>query len=432
MFKKLLVATTALLSLSAQADISETGTLLDRVVAVVNDGVVLQSEFDEQLRTIRRSLNAQGVPMPPESILRQQVLESLVLKRIQLQRAERLGLSVSDEELNRTLASIAQRNGIPLSQLPAALAVQGIDYARYREEARNEMVLEQLRMRDVASRVTVSRGEVEQVLQDASNDGSEYEVYHLLIAVEDDAAESEVEAARNEAAGLAERLRNGDAFGPIAVTYSDTPGVLQNRGNLGWRRIDELPSLFSATVAGMAKGQVSEPIRSPSGFHVIQLNDVRGVDRVVVTQRNARHILIQPTEVLSDEQARQHLQELRQRIEAGEEFDLLAQTESDDTGTARRGGDLGWTSPGTFVPEFEEVLDNLQPGELSPVFRTQFGWHLVELLDTREYDGTDEARRNQAAQMIRLRKIEEETQAWLRQLRDEAYVEVRLDDDSNS
>ncbi|MBT8143124.1 MAG: peptidylprolyl isomerase [Gammaproteobacteria bacterium] len=432
MFKKILLLAAISLCLPVHAELSDDGLLLDRIVAVVNDGVVLQSEFEAQLQSIRRGLNAQGVALPPEDLLRAQVLENLVLKRIQLQRADRLGLTVSDEDVNRALATIAERNGIPLSQLPAALALQGIDYNLYRNEARTEMILEQLRMRDVASRVTVSRGEVEQLLANEIGDNNEYEVYHLLIAVDADASESEIAAAEAEAAQLAGRLRNGDDFGPIAVTYSDSPGVLQSRGNLGWRGADELPSIFADQVTGMSKGEVAGPLRSNSGFHVIQLNDLRGTERVMTEQRKGRHILIQPTEVLSEDEARSRLEALRARIINGEDFATLAETESDDAGTARRGGDLGWANPGTFVPEFEAQLANLQPGELSQPFRTQFGWHIVELLDVRQQDTTNDARRNQAAQMIRMRKIEEETQNWLRQLRDEAYVEVRLDDSSNS
>ncbi len=433
MFRTITISLFAVLATNAWAQLSERGELLDRIVAIVNDGVVLQSELDSQLDTIRRGLNAQGVALPPEPILRAQVLESLVLKRIQLQRAERLGIAVSDDDLNRTLASIAERNGITLGQLPTALALEGVDYAGFRNDARTEMIVEQLRMRDVASRITVSRGEVDQMMERLDpGDTTEYEVNHLLIAVDEDAGENEVAAAEQTAGELSARLRNGEPFGPIAVAYSDVPGVVNDRGNLGWRRAEELPSQFADAILDMNAGEVSLPIRSASGFHVVQLNETRGAQRSLTEQRQARHILIQPSAVLTEDAARERLENLRERILAGEDFAALAEAESDDQGTARRGGDLGWANPGSFVPEFEAQLAQLKPGELSRPFRTQFGWHIVELLDTRMHDTTEDVRRGQAAQMLRMRKIEDETQSWLRQLRDEAYVEIRLGDSGNS
>lgn len=430
MLKNLLFAAVVAVCGIANAQLSDTGVLLDRIVAVVNEGVVLQSELEQQLDTVRRGLTAQNIALPPEPILRAQVLESLVMKRIQLQRAERLGMTISDDDLNHSLATIAERNGLTLSQLPAALASQGIDYAMYREEARTEMILEQLRLRDVAPQIVISRGELEQLLAQ-SGDNQEYQLYHLLIGVPSDATEQATAEAEAKAKELVQRLRDGAEFGPIAIAHSDVPGVLQNRGDLGWRSADELPSLFAEEVVAMTPGDTADPVRSASGFHVIQLAGVRGADRIVTSQRLARHILIQPDEVTSEEEARVRIEEIAARLEAGEDFAALAEAESDDGGTARRGGDLGWADRGSFVPEFEAQLDALAPNETSAPFRSQYGWHIVQLLDTREQDTTDEARRNEAARMLRARKFEEETQEWLRSLRDEAYVEIRLDASSS-
>lgn len=426
MLKKLLFAALVAFTGVAHAELSENGVLLDRIVAVVNEGVVLQSELEQQLETVRRGLSAQNVALPPEPILRAQVLESLIMKRIQLQRAERLGMIISDDDLNHSLATIAERNGLTLSQLPGALASQGIDYAMYREEARAEMTIEQLRMRDVAPQITVSRGELERVLAQGG-DNQQYRLNHLLISAPADAPADEVAAAEQKARELVERLRAGTDFGPIAIAHSDVPGVLENRGDLGWRGADELPSLFAEQVVGMVAGATADPVRSASGFHVIQLAEVRGADRVVTNQRRARHILIQPDAVTTEAQARAKIEEIAQRLAAGEDFAALAEAESDDGGTARRGGDLGWNDRGSFVAEFEQKLDTLEPSEVSEPFRTEYGWHIVQLLETREQDTTEEARRNEAAGMLRARKFEEETQKWLRQLRDEAYVEIRLD-----
>lgn len=430
MFKAASFFTLLLLCCGAAAELSQTGTLIDRIVAVVNEGVVLESELEEQLRNVRRGLAAQNIPLPPEDVLRAQVLESLVLKRIQLQRAERLELNISDEELNRSLAAIAQRNGFSFNELPTALALQGIDYPSYREEARTEMIIEQLRMRDVGSRISITRGEVDQMLAQRQDNAQEYEVYHLLISVDADADEETVAAAEAKAQDLYRRLQQGEQFGVLAVAHSDVPGVLTNSGSLGYRKADELPSLFADKVVGMSVGDSAEPIRSSSGFHLIMLNDVRGAERVITNQRLARHILVQPDEIMTEDSARTKIEDIAKRLAAGEDFAALAEAESDDAGSARRGGDLGWTTKGSFVGEFEAMLDRLSPGETSEPFRSSFGWHIVQLLDTREHDSTQDMQRNQAAQMLRARKFEEETQNWLRQLRDEAYVEIRLDSNS--
>lgn len=411
--------------LSAQEPSKE--IMLDRIVAVVNDGIVLHSELEDQLAVTKRNLAGENIDLPPDDILRRQVLESLVLKQIQLQRAERLGVQVSDEEVNRSLESIALRNGMTLSQLPTALSLQGIDYNLYRDEFRKDLILQQLRARDVGSRISITRSEVDKLLAQNSDNNIEYEVLHLLISVGSDASEDEVAAAQNEAEEIFARLQEGEDFGPLAISYSDVPDVLNSHGNLGYLKANALPSIFAEKVLSMSPGETAAPIRSASGFHLVQLNDIRGVEKVITEQRKARHILIQTNQVVSDDNARLKLDGILARIRDGEDFAEIAAQESADTTSASQGGELDWASPGTFVTIFEEKLGELEKMEISEPFKSPFGWHIVQLLDTRNYDSTLDTRRNEVAGALRARKFEEESQEWVRQLRDEAYVEIRLD-----
>ncbi|MDH3647280.1 MAG: peptidylprolyl isomerase [Gammaproteobacteria bacterium] len=420
----------SILAHQAHAQDKSSEILLDRIVAVVNEGVVLQSELARQLETANRNLNAQNIPPPPPEILRRQVLESLILRQIQLQRADRLGLAISDEEVNRSLELLAQRNGLTLSELPAALSIQGLDYSHYRTELREDMVLDQLRMRDVGSRISITRSEVDKIIAKNAPDDIEYEVLHLLISVASDASEETISEAAKISEELVTRLNDGEDFGPLAISYSASPGVLTDHGNLGYLKANALPSIFADTVVTMTPGQTAPPIRSASGFHVVQLSDIRGVEKVMTDQRLARHILIQPNQVVTSEQAKQKLVDILARLNDGEDFATIAAAESDDASGASAGGELGWASLGNFVPEFEAQLDALEKMEISEPFETPFGWHIVQLLDTRTYDSTLDVRRNQAAVTLRERKFEEEAQDWIRQLRDEAYVEIRLDGSS--
>lgn len=414
------------LMLSFNATAQEQEIVLDRIAAVVNDGVVLESELETQLKLVRQNLAQQQVAMPPDDILRSQVLENLILKRIKLQRIENLGMVISDEEVNRALGMLAEQNGITLSNLPAALANQGIDYTLYREEVREQMALEQLRARDVNSRVNVTRTEVDKIIANTAPDNLEYEVLHILIATPSDASDEQLDEARNKAEDLYSRLSNGEDFGPLAIAYSNASNVLTNRGNLGYLKANSLPSIFADQVRSMSPGETAPPIKSPSGYHVIQLNDIRGIDKVMTVQRLARHILVMPSEVLSEEQAERKIRDIYEQLRNGADFAELAREESDDTVSANRGGELDWAAPGSFVPEFDRQIALIEKGEMTEPFRSGFGWHIAELLDIRDHDATLEKRRNEAARELRERKIQEESQTWATQLRDEAYVEIRL------
>jgi peptidyl-prolyl cis-trans isomerase SurA len=422
----------ALLAGAAHAqtrDMSSTGVALDRVVAIVNEGVVLQSQLDTQSALITERLRGQGTQMPPADVVRQQVLERLILQEIQVQRAGRLGVQVSDEMLNEALRDVAKRNNIPFEQMPVALEQQGLDYASYREEMRREIMLSLLRQRDVFPRIYVSPRELEQALErDASQAGvnTEYDVSHILLSLPESATAEEMAKVEDLARDIRRRVSAGEDFGQLALAYSKAQSALE-RGKLGWRRLGQLPQFIADLVVGMQPGEVSDAARTPTGFHLVRLDGTRGGDTgpVIVEQISARHILMRPNEVQDDATTRQRLSAVRDRILAGEDFGALASVTSEDPGSASRGGDLGWTSPGTFDPEFESVLSGLEESEISEPFRTQFGWHIVQLLGRRTHDQSDELRRQRVLTALRESKVDEETELWLRRLRDEAYVEIR-------
>jgi peptidyl-prolyl cis-trans isomerase SurA len=413
---------------SQTRELSASGVQLDKVVAIVNDGVVLKSQVEQQVDLIMARLSQQSDQLPPDSVVRQQVLERLVLQEIQAQRAARLGISVSDEMLNSALRDVASRNQIPFDQLPMALARQGIDYAAYREDMRREITLTLLRQRDVLARIYVSPRELEQALEretgrvDAS---AEFDVSHILLSLPEAATADEIAATERRAEEIYGRAVAGEDFGQLALTYSQAQSALE-RGKLGWRSAAQLPQFIAEQIATMESGQVSRPMRTPTGFHIVRLDDERGgAGPMMVEQVRSRHILLRPTEVQDDATTRQRLADLRERILAGEDFEALASVTSEDPASATAGGDLGWTSPGTFVPEFEEVLAGLEEGEISEPFRTQYGWHIVQLTGTRYYDQSEEVREQRVFAALRESKADEETELWLRQLRDEAYVEYR-------
>jgi peptidyl-prolyl cis-trans isomerase SurA len=416
-------------ALAQTRDMSSTGVALDRVIAIVNDGIVLQSQLEAQSALIAERLRSQGSQLPPADVIRQQVLERLILQEIQVQRAERLGVQVADEMLNEALRDVARRNNVPFEQMPAVLEQQGIDYATYREEMRREIMLSLLRQRDVFPRIYVSPRELEQALErDASQAGinTEFDVSHILLSLPETATSEEMEKVEALAADIRRRALAGEDFGQLALAYSKAQSALE-RGKLGWRRLGQLPQFIGDLVAKMSPGDVSEPVRTPTGFHIVRLDDTRGGEGgpVMVEQLHARHILLRPNEVQDDATTRQRLATLRDRILAGEDFGALASVTSEDPGSASRGGDLGWAAPGTFDPAFDEALAGLEQDEISEPFRTQFGWHIVQLLGRRTHDQSDELRRQRVLTALRESKVDEETELWLRRLRDEAYVEVR-------
>ncbi len=428
-----LVAVAGLLATGVHAqtrEASSSGSLLDRVAATVNEGVVLQSELDEQMIVIVERLREQKHELPPQNVLRRQVLDRLVLQELQMQRANRAGIKVSDETLNNALNDVAQNNNIKLADLPTALAAQGIDYAGYREQLRKELAMQILRQRDVIARINVSPREIEQFLERQKkmpSESNEYNVSHILIAVPQAATPGELEEAEKKADEVYAKATGGEDFSRLAVQYSNAQTALEG-GSLGWRKGSELPSFVGEVIAGMQSGEVTKPIRTPSGYHILKLNEMRGnTQQVIVNQTHARHILIKTTELQDDATVQQKLVSIRDRIlNKGEDFAAVASVVSEDPGSAAEGGDLGWSNPGSFVPEFEKQLAQLQPDEISQPFRTQFGWHIIQLLGRRQYDTTDEVRHQRAFAALREAKADEETELWLRRLRDEAYVDYKL------
>jgi len=405
--------------------------MLDGIAAIVNEGVVLKSEL--QLQTAAISTRAQNAdpPMrlPPPNVLREQVLESLVLKQIQLQRAERIGIQISDQMLNETIATVAEQNGFKFEDMPRVLSEDGISYGAYRRDMREQLILDQLKRIDVIGRITVAPREIEQCLADIEDnvvDNSEYDLSHILISVPDSATADQFKEAETEALYVHTQLVNGADFSEMAIRYSDSSTGLAG-GNLGWRSGGQLPTMFSDIVGTMEVGEFSKPIRAVSGYHLVKVNDLRGaVQRSEVEQTKIRHILITPNEIIDDATAQQQLKEAVIQIISGDDFGELAKLLSDDPGSANTGGDMGWTSPGEFVPEFEEVASKTKISEISEPFKSRFGWHILEVLDRRTYDNTKEIKENTCVQRVRNGKLEEETELWLRRIRDEAFVVIRI------
>jgi peptidyl-prolyl cis-trans isomerase SurA len=409
-------------------DISVHGEMLDRIAAIVNDGLVLKSELDVQMSSVEKRLQDQRVELPSQSVLQQQVLDRLVLQEIQLQRAKHVGLTVTDEQLNSALQEIAARNKIPFDQLPTALSAQGVDYKQYRESMRKELTLSTLRQRDVIAHINVSPRELEQYLARQQNAASndEFNVSHILLSLPAAATPQQLEEISHKAQDVAARAGKGEDFGQLAIANSNSQTALDG-GQLGWRKGAQLPQFVLDLVVKMKPGDVSEPVRTPNGYHIVKLNERRsGEVPVIINQLHVRHILMKPNELDDDETVRQKLAKLRERIGKGESFAGIASTASEDPGSAPDGGDLGWSGPGSFVPEFDKAIADLQVNEISEPFKSRYGWHIVQMLGTRTYDSTDDVRRQKAFAAIRESKADEETELWLRRLRDDAFVETKM------
>jgi len=411
-------------------ELSTSGELIDRIAAVVNDGVVLASQLDDQTTEITERLRQQKTELPPANVLRRQILERLVVEEIQVQRADKLGIQISDEMLNGALENVAKSNGISFPDLPRALEQQGVDYRSYREDIRRQMKLQMLRQRDVIGRINVSPRELEQAMaraQNAPDQNTEYNVSHILVSVPVTASPEQVQAREARATEVYNKAKGGEDFAQLAVGYSDSSTNIEG-GSLGWRKGSQLPSIVGDQVAKMKPGEISQPIRTPSGFHIFKLNEQRGGNsNAVVSQVHARHILLRTSELEDDQTVQQKLSDIRNRILNGhEDFAAIAAVTSQDPGSAADGGDLGWTNPGSFVPAFDQQLDQLKENEMSQPFKTEFGWHLVQLLGRRSHDSTQDRIRQQVFAQLRESKAEEETELWLRRLRDEAFVDYRL------
>ena len=403
---------------------------IDRIVAVVNDDVIVYSEMQARLQTVVEQLEKAGVPAPPKDVLEKQVLEQLILDRLQMQIGALTGIRVDDEALNRQIADIARQNNLSLREFRDILARDGYNFAAFREEIRSELIKGRVQQRQLQDRVQVTDRDIDNYLATREKQGGnnpEYRVGHILIAVPDGASPEQLAEAKDEAEDIVALLNAGANFGRTAAAQSDGRQALEG-GDLGWRRAEELPTLFENVVPKLDKGEISEVVRSSSGYHIIKLIDIRGAERHVISQTHARHILVKTTEIISSKQARSRLTVLRSRITGGADFNELARANSGDAGSAVKGGDLGWLSPGDTIPPFEKAMDALSTDEISQPFETQFGWHIVQVLGRRDRDSTEEVKRAKASEALRKRKVDEELQTWLRQIRDEAYIEYRLDE----
>ncbi|HKJ19670.1 MAG TPA: peptidylprolyl isomerase [Woeseiaceae bacterium] len=410
-------------------ELSDTGEFLDGVAAIVNEGVVLKSQLADQMAIITQRAQEQNMQLPPADVLQEQVLERLILSEIQLQRAARIGLQVSDEMLNQSIAGIAQQNGIQFEDMPRLLAEDGMDYADFRRSLRDEITIDQLRRIEVGQSINVSEREIEQCVADLEGNvvaNSEYELSHILLTFPESASGDQVKEVEDLANEIYTQLQDGADFREMAARHSDGPTALEG-GSLGWMQGAQVPTLFTDVLQDMGAGDVSEPIRTASSFHLVRVDDLRSaVERSEINQSKVRHILVMPNEIIDDATAKQRLEEALEKIRAGEDFGEQAKLLSDDPGSANLGGDLGWAGPGTYAQEFEQTIAASEIGVVSDPFRTQFGWHILEVTERRVYDNTEELKQRNCDARIRNDKMEEESLMWMQRLRDESFVESRI------
>lgn len=404
--------------------------LLDRIVAVVNEDVITRRDLDDRLKVVSAQLRQQGTPLPGTEVLEKQVLERMIYTLVQIQFAKETGLRVDDGQLDKALLRIAEDNKISLAQMRATIEKDGVHFAKFREDIRDEIVLSRLREREVDNKITVADSEVDNLLgslqlQDGKNE--EFDLSHILIRVPEQVSPEQLRDRRARAEQALAQIRGGADFRQVAASFSEAPDAVQG-GAMGWRELARLPTIFAEAVKGMKSGEVSGVLRSPNGLHIVRLNERRGHDaQVIVSQTHPRHILIKTSEVVSENEARERLVKLKERLDNGVDFAELARLQSED-GSASRGGDLGWLSPGDTVPEFEQAMDALKPGQVSGPVRSPFGWHLIQVLERRNQDMSKQQQRLQARQSLRAQKSDEAYQEWLRQLRDKAFVEYRLEE----
>lgn len=402
---------------------------LDYVIAVINDDVLTNSELEDRIQLVVKQLEEKKTKLPPRDVLKKQIIEQLIMEKIQLQRAHKVGIRVNDETVNKVVTNIARSNGISLDEFRNILLKDGFDFEDFREKIRNEIIVKQLRQRRVENRVNVSPQEIDNYLASQKNrkgTDEEYNLGHILISLPETANAEQIQKAKQKAEEVLKKLRDGADFQQMAVAVSGGQQALKG-GQIGWRKAAQMPTLFADTVPQMEVGAYSDLIRSASGFHIIKLQDKRSdTKRHIIEQTLARHILIRPNELRSNNEVKQRLELLRERIINGEDFSILARSNSDDKASAADGGSLGWVSPGMMVASFEEQMGRLQPGEISQPFTTRFGWHIVQVMSRRKHDNTEELQRLQARNNISQRKTEEAVENWLRRLRSEAYVEYRF------
>lgn len=403
---------------------------MDRIIAIVDQSVITEQELMDRTRTVRAQLEKQGTQLPPEDILERQILERLIVDSLQLQLAAQTGLKVDDTQLDKTIERIAEQNKMSLDEFKTALEKDGISLRKFREDIRSEITIARLREREVDNRLNVSEGEIDNYLTTQANRGEEqdeFEISHILIRTPEDSSPEDLQKAKTKTQDAIKQLAAGASFAQVSAAVSDAPNALEG-GAMGWKSGAQLPALFLSTLKNMQPGEVSTPIRSPNGFHILKLTNRRGgSSSLVIGQTHARHILIKLSEVVSEKDAKRKMDSIKERLDNGAKFEELARQFSED-GSANNGGDLGWVNPGDTVPPFEKAMNALGSGEISEPVLSPFGWHIIQVLERRQQDMTKEASRLKARQEIRARKSEEAYQDWIRELRDRAFVELRLED----
>lgn len=402
--------------------------VLDRIVAIVEEDVILERELQNEVAIISQRIKESKTMMPPDYILRKQVLDKLIMDKLQRQLAERSGININEETLANAANDIARRNNMTTAQFRNELEKQSISYQSFLDNLRNEIIINQLRGREIGERVKVTDREVEHYLDTEGKfggDAVQYRLGHILVSLPEGASASAIQKANSKVQGIIKQLREGQDFGQVAMEQSEGGDALKG-GDLGWRSMNQIPTLFVEEVVKMKQGDISDPIRSPSGIHVIKLLETKGgvSGQHMITKTQVRHILIKTNELVNDEEAKKRLINLKGRITDGDSFESLARAHSDDKGSALNGGSLDWVTPGALVAEFEQTMDKLAINEISEPIQTQFGWHLIQVLDRKQQDNSSEFEKEQVRETIRKRKIEEETELWLRRLRDEGYVEI--------
>jgi peptidyl-prolyl cis-trans isomerase SurA len=411
--------------------------VLDRIVAVVNDEAITARELEERARYAMKQLAQQGTPLPPQAVVEKQILERMIVDRVQVQFAKETGLRVDDAELERAIGRIAEQNNISLAAMRATLEKDGVPFAKFREDIRHEIVMSRLREREVDAKIVITESEIDALLAASVNEemrSDEVDLSHILVVVPENASPEQLQARRARAEEALAQINKGVDFRQVAASFSEAPDALQG-GAMGWRAGERLPTIFYDALKTMKPGQVSGILRSPNGFHVLRLNERRGgstaaaapLGPTTVQQTRARHILLKTNELVSENEARNRLRTLKERLENKADFAELARVHSED-GSASRGGDLGWVLPGDTVPEFERAMNQLKPGEISDPVQSPFGWHLIQVLERGTQDVSKERRRLAARQTLRARKSDEAYQEWVRQIRDRAYIELRLDE----
>jgi len=411
----------------SQVTHAQSRELLDKVAVIVDQGVVLQSEIDELVENVKANAITSGQTLPSDAALRRQAIERLILENLQAQMAERMGIQVSDPQLDQTIANIAQQQGMSMQMFRSELAKEGLAYEVYREQIRKELISGEVRRANVRRRVYITQQEIDTLLGIMNQQGdnqAEYRLGHILVDIPSNATEDQITEARDRAEKVLELLNTGSDFARIAIAASSGAKALEG-GDMGWMNINSMPTLFAEVVEGKKKDEIVGPLRSGAGFHILKIADTRGVEVVEIEEVNARHILIKPSIILSDAKAQEMLLKFRADVlEGNAEFAELAKEYSEDPGSALRGGELGWNDPSIYVPEFKEAMASLEKDDFSMPVRTVHGWHLIQLIDRRIDDATEKRKEDRAYQLIYNRKFQEETDAWLREMRDQAYIEV--------